>query len=148
MDRIGVTKEEFQQKLARIPRQWIPQRESEGGTSSRNPNPVTWMGARLKNLIGEAEKSAAGMGEETGVLCVDVPAESAAYGAGLRNGDIVIGLNQERIDTLTQLIEAFVYARDDAVPLTVFNAVARTLTLERLQWCVLFIVLFYEKVIY
>ena len=44
-----------------------------GGSGKRQ-----WLGATIKNLVGKAEMSAAGMGRETGVLLLEVPPDSAA----------------------------------------------------------------------
>ena len=57
--------------------------------SKRDPRVTTWLGAKVKNIIGLGEVSAAGLPGETGVSLLEVPADSAAAKAGLQAGDAI-----------------------------------------------------------
>ena len=60
-------------------------------------------GAKVKNMTTEAEKSAVGIGDITGVLLLSVPPESEAAKFGFRPGDCILKLNGRSLDTLEQL---------------------------------------------
>jgi hypothetical protein len=64
------------------------------------PVPTTqtvWLGATIRELIG-AEYSVVGVRAGAhGILLVDVPANAAAYAAGLRSGDFITRLNGHEI---------------------------------------------------
>jgi hypothetical protein len=79
----------------------------DGGT--RDPNPITWRGAQVKNLIGLDERSATGMGADVGVLLVSVPDGSQAATDGFKNLDVILqfaGQNVAALDDLTRLYNA------------------------------------------
>ena len=79
----------------------------DGGT--RDPNPITWRGAQVKNLIGLDERSATGMGADVGVLVVSVPDGSQAATDGFKNLDVILqfaGQNVVSLDDLTRLYNA------------------------------------------
>lgn len=65
---------------------------------------VGFLGGTLKNLTTEAEKSAVGIGEITGVLVMDASNKSAIYKAGLRGGDLTIECNGKKINSLNELL--------------------------------------------
>ncbi len=128
MDRFGVLKPAFQREVAQEPRAFaVAAREQH---NARDPKPVTWFGATIKNLTGEAEKSAAGIGRETGVLFVAVPARSRAADAGFRLGDVILEANGESTDSLDDLHRITTESRGRPVQFTVFNAVERTIMLQ------------------
>lgn len=79
----------------------------DGG--ARDPNPVTWRGAQVKNLIGLDERSATGMGTDVGVLVVSAPAGSQAATDGFKNLDVILqieGQNVVSLDDLNRLYTA------------------------------------------
>ena len=79
----------------------------DGGT--RDPNPITWRGAQVKNLIGLDERSATGLGADVGVLVVTVPAGSQAETDGFKNYDVILqfaGQNVVSLDDLNRLYAA------------------------------------------
>jgi hypothetical protein len=70
----------------------------DGGT--RDPNPITWRGAQVKNLVGLDERSATGLGADVGVLVVTVPAGSQAETDGFKNYDVILQLGGQSVTSL------------------------------------------------
>ncbi|MDR2430252.1 MAG: right-handed parallel beta-helix repeat-containing protein [Puniceicoccales bacterium] len=67
----------------------------------------TWQKARIKNIVGLGERSAAGLMEETGVWLVGDTAKSkflARYGA--RDGDVLLRWNNVTITSVEELLAA------------------------------------------
>ena len=94
MDQFGVQKAELK-AIARVP-ELPPVKIPAAAASVRDTTPVTWLGASVRNIAGEGEMSAFGLPGVTGVLVLDVPAESALAKAGLRKNDVILALNGER----------------------------------------------------
>jgi hypothetical protein len=91
MDRFGVQKPELK-AIARGPRLPQPKVPTPAATS-RAPEPATWLGARVRNIIDEGEMSAFGLPGVKGVLVLEVPAESPLAKAGLRKNDVILSVN-------------------------------------------------------
>ncbi len=109
MDRFGVLKAEFQSEAARETRAFKPAATVRSGQSPRSSRKETWLGATVRNLIGEAEKSAAGLGAETGVLILAAPSASRAAQAGFEAGDVILAIDGEKthcFDDLKRLTDA------------------------------------------
>lgn len=80
MDQFGVQKPELK-KIARtpaLPTPGVKQQEQ----SSRDPRIVSWQGAKIKNIIGLDDISAAGLSGEIGVKLVEAPAEHECRATG------------------------------------------------------------------
>jgi membrane-associated protease RseP (regulator of RpoE activity) len=92
MDRFGVQKPELK-AIARVPQ--LPQSKTPAPVvaTARAADPVTWLGARVRNITGEGEMSAFGLPGVTGVLVLEVPVDSALAKAGLRNNDVILSVN-------------------------------------------------------
>jgi hypothetical protein len=105
MDRFGVEKPEFK-AIARTPE--LPRiKESAPRAVTRAADPVTWLGASVRNITGEGEMSAFGLPGVTGVLVLEVPAESPQAKAGLRKNDVILSVNGAKTaDTATLLKQA------------------------------------------
>ena len=54
---------------------------------------MTWFGARVRNIFNEGELSAFGLPGVTGVLVLDVPAQSALAKDGLKKNDVILSIN-------------------------------------------------------
>jgi membrane-associated protease RseP (regulator of RpoE activity) len=102
MDRFGVQKPELK-AIARVPQ--LPQGKTPAPTATtRSADAVTWLGARVRNITGAGEMSAFGLPGVTGVLVLEVPAESSLAKAGLRNNDVILSIDGETTaDTPTLL---------------------------------------------
>jgi hypothetical protein len=104
MDQFGVRKPEFK-ALARVPQ--LPQTRLAVAAVSRAADPVTWLGASVRNITSEGEMSAFGLPGVTGVLVLEVPAGSAPAKAGLRKNDVILSVNGAKTaDTATLLQQA------------------------------------------
>jgi hypothetical protein len=100
MDQFGVTKPALR-AIARTPS--FGERGSAKAAAPVDDQVVEWLGAKVKNVTTEGERSAAGLPEVAGVLLVDVPTESPAALAGLRKMDVVTELNKQPIRSVRRL---------------------------------------------
>jgi hypothetical protein len=105
MDQFGVQKPELK-AIARVPQ--LPQPKMPAATiTARDITPVTWLGASVRNITGEGEMSAFGLPGVTGVLVLEVPADSASAKAGLRKNDVILSVNGAKTaDTAALLRQA------------------------------------------
>jgi hypothetical protein len=62
-----------------------------------------WLGAKIKNITSLAERSAAGLPDESGVLIQSVKLSSPAQKAGLLAGDVIIGCEGQKISKMQNL---------------------------------------------
>jgi hypothetical protein len=90
MDQFGATNPELK-AIARTPE--LPQAEIPSAASARAAAPVTWLGAKVRNIVNEGEMSAFGLPGVTGVLVLEVPAESSLAKAGLQKNDVILSIN-------------------------------------------------------
>jgi membrane-associated protease RseP (regulator of RpoE activity) len=91
MDQFGVQKPEFK-AIARV--QQLPQSKTPAPiAATRAADPITCFGARVRNITDEGEMSAFGLAGVTGVLVLDVSADSPLAQAGLRKNDVIIAVN-------------------------------------------------------
>ena len=106
MDRFGVQKPALK-ALARTPE--LPRVQSRAASPAsaatvRPADPVTWFGARLRNIVDEGERSAFGLPAATGVLVLEVPAGSALAKAGLRKNDVILSADGRKIPDTAALV--------------------------------------------
>jgi hypothetical protein len=105
MDRFGVRKPELR-AIARTPQLPRPG-ESGPAPTARAAAPETWLGVKVRNIADEGERSAFGLPGVTGVLVLDVPAQSPLSEPGLRHGDVILSVEDRPIpDTAALLREA------------------------------------------
>jgi hypothetical protein len=105
MNRFGVQKPEFR-AIARTPE--LPRiKESAPRTVTRAADPMTWLGANVRNITGEGEMSAFGLPGVTGVLVLEVSAESPLAKSGLQKDDVILSVNGAKTaDTATLVKQA------------------------------------------
>ncbi len=101
MDQFGVQKPELK-KLARTPSFVVGKEE----VSKRDAKVRDWLGAKIKNIIGLGEISAAGLPGEVGVRLVAVPADSIAARSGLKEGDVILKCNGKPTEEAGALLRA------------------------------------------
>jgi hypothetical protein len=115
MDQFGVKKPSLK-AIAKTPVITPPNPAKPAPASPAAPKTERWLGASLHGLVGE-EFSAFGVSkEEGGVQLVEVPADSPAARAGLRQNDLVQAVNDRKVSTVAQLFTAIKYAGN--APLT------------------------------
>lgn len=91
MDRFGVQKPALK-AIARTP--GLPgQRPVADASIARDATPRSWFGASVRNIADEGEMSAFGLPGVTGVLVMEVPADSAPAKAGLKKNDVILSVN-------------------------------------------------------
>ncbi len=89
MDQFGVRKPALK-TIARTP---VFQNPRTGPAVARDTTRSVWLGATVRNIADEGEMSAYGLPGVTGVLLLEIPADSAAAKAGLQRSDVVLGLD-------------------------------------------------------
>jgi membrane-associated protease RseP (regulator of RpoE activity) len=65
-----------------------------------------WLGARLQDLAGEDFSAYGTRKEDGGVALVSVPEGSSAAAAGLKEGDLIQGLNGQKVSDVSGLLTA------------------------------------------
>jgi PDZ domain len=73
-------------------------------TGQKGDEVTDFMGLKIKNLTTLGERSATGMSSETGVLIVDVPANSPFTGL-LRPNDVILGMNGQPVTKIYELLD-------------------------------------------
>ncbi len=66
---------------------------------------IVFIGAKVKNLVTQGERSATGMDDTRGVLVVEVAAGSTAAGF-LQPNDVILSFNNRQVNKLHDLLEA------------------------------------------
>ncbi|MEN8126399.1 MAG: hypothetical protein ABFR90_01195 [Planctomycetota bacterium] len=82
----------------------LEQQVNGASTSRGDDTIVDFLGGKIKDMTSEAEKSAVGIGEITGVLVMEAPDNSPLYKAGLRIGQLIIKLDNEKVDNLQKFM--------------------------------------------
>jgi S1-C subfamily serine protease len=72
--------------------------------TTRSREVMTWEGARVRNIVGLDEVSAAGTPGETGVTVLDVPRASEANKAGITAGDVILSFNNKPVKDTQDLM--------------------------------------------
>lgn len=106
MDSFGVQKPELK-AIARTPD--LPGGRTKAATleSKRDGRVVEWLGAKIKNVTGMGEVSAAGLPGEIGIRVQEVAPQSEAGKAGLRANDVILRYDGKDMTTLDQLLAAY-----------------------------------------
>ena len=105
MDQFGVTKPNLK-AIARTPA--LPGETAAAEAKPKRDTGIRqWEGARVRNVAGDGDRSGYGLPDATGVVVVDVKAESAAASYGLRKDDVIRDLSGKRIAGMGDLTSAF-----------------------------------------
>jgi len=75
---------------------------------------ITWLGAKIKSMQTEGEKSATGMYDITGVLFIDVPSGSEAEKLGFGTLDVVLAVDGRQAANLKDFLDALAEAEPGA----------------------------------
>jgi hypothetical protein len=92
--------------IARTPQ--LPSAKSAASVtldSTRSRAVVAWEGAKVRNIVGLDEVSAAGTPGETGVIVLEAPETSLAGAAGLTDGDVILGFNDKPVNDTQDLLK-------------------------------------------
>jgi hypothetical protein len=100
LDNFGVQKPSLK-AIARTPRIGDARAEAP----QRDARVETWLGAQVRNLVGQSEMSAYGTPGETGVLILEVPALSALAKAGLHKDDVILTLDAKGTAQVSDLLQ-------------------------------------------
>ena len=73
--------------------------------STRSREVVMWEGARVRNIAGLDEVSAAGTPGETGVTVLDASPTSEANKAGITDGDVILAFNNKPVKDTQDLMQ-------------------------------------------
>jgi hypothetical protein len=103
MDQFGVRKPALR-ALARVPE--LPQTNAPVPMVTARPeDPITWLGAQLRNIVDAGEQSAFGLPNATGVLILDLTTDSPLMLTGLRRHDVILALNDSDIPDTRSLLK-------------------------------------------
>jgi hypothetical protein len=72
--------------------------------ATRSRAVVAWQGAKVRNVVGLDEVSAAGTPGETGVNVLEVLQGTPAGRAGLMSGDVILGFNNKPVKDIQDLL--------------------------------------------
>ena len=107
MDHFGVHKPELK-AMARKP--VLPgQRPVAESSGQRDVSVRSWLGASVRNIADEGEMSAFGLPGVTGVLVLEVPAQSVLSRAGLEKNDVILSINGVKAGDVATLFGKFLH---------------------------------------
>lgn len=131
LDEFGVTKPQFIALVNQARTNINLSSHHDEIENVRHHDSMEWLGATVKNLVGKDEMSAAGMTKETGIMVVSVPNHSQAKQIGIQEGDVLIGWNDQAIDTVSDLKQLIQDNKKYPVRLSVMNSVERTVLFSK-----------------
>jgi len=103
MDQFGVQKPELK-AIARTPVLPVP-KVVVATPVARDTTPRAWLGAHVRNIADAGEMSAFGLPGVTGVLVLEVPADSALAKAGLQKNDVILSVNGAKTADVASLLQ-------------------------------------------
>ncbi|MHC4510160.1 MAG: PDZ domain-containing protein [Planctomycetota bacterium] len=139
MDTFGVRKPEFRKigeaahkKYQKFRPEQIWGSSGSADTAHGEPKAriYTCLGAKVKELTTEEEKSVAAVGELTGVYVIEVPQGSAAARAGIVAGDAILAVNGRKVANVAALRKRLKRGKRKTVELHVVGATDRKIKLE------------------
>ena len=100
MDNFGVQKAELKAiaKQPSIPELNAPYFQNDTKSTK------DWLGATLKNVETLAEQSASGLHNMDGVIVLSVKNESKLAMSGIKDGDVIVGVEGEKIKNISELL--------------------------------------------
>ena len=84
----------------------LPGKTSSSSAPARNPSPRVWMGARVRNIADEGERSAFGLPSVSGVLVLEILPTSSLNRSGLKKNDVILSLNGTNIPDVATLMQS------------------------------------------
>jgi hypothetical protein len=121
MDQFGVTNIKLK-VIARTPFKSTTNTVLIKDSVVRNNTTKNFLGAKIKNIIGQGEISAYGLPGDVGVLILQVPAGSTAENAGLKKDDVILKCGEQEISNVDNLLKIFSgFARGTTVTLGIWR---------------------------
>lgn len=102
MNQFGVQKPELK-AIARTPALPMPTGVAAAPVA-RDTTPHVWLGANVRNIADEGEMSAFGLPGVTGVLVLEVAADSPPAKAGLQKNDVILSVNGDKTTDAVTLL--------------------------------------------
>ena len=102
MDQFGVQKPDLK-AIARTPVLPVP-KVVAAAPATRDATPRAWLGASVRNIADEGEMSAFGLPGVTGVLVLEIPADSALAKTGLQKNDVILTVNGNKTADVATLL--------------------------------------------
>jgi len=102
MDRLGVQRPALK-ALART--SVLPGQKPAAASGARDITPHSWLGAGVRNVADMGEMSALGLPGVTGVLVLEVPADSVLAKGGLQKGDVILCVNGSKTVDVGALLQ-------------------------------------------
>ena len=131
MDQFGVQKPALR-AMAKTPQLPSVRANATERTSDRDASVVSWLGAKLKNVIGLGEVSAAGLPGEIGVRVEEVEANTAAERFGFKPNDVILKYGNTVVNAMPDFLKADRAAAEGKLKLEVFRGQQReTLDIEK-----------------
>ncbi len=106
MDQFGVTNIKLK-AIARTPFKSTTNTVLINESVVRDNTTQNFLGAKVKNIMGQGEISAYGLPGEIGVLILQVPAGSTAENAGLKKDDVILKCGDQEINNVDNLFKVF-----------------------------------------
>jgi hypothetical protein len=75
------------------------------GAAVRDTTPRAWLGAKVRNIADMGEMSAFGLPGVTGVLVLEVTADSGLARAGLQKNDVILSVNGTKVADVSALLQ-------------------------------------------
>ncbi len=104
MDDFGVTSERLK-AVARTPE--LPHAAPKAEIAARDETIRSFLGAKVKNIVGQGEMSASGLPGEIGILLMDVPEDSQAARFGLRTADVILGIGDRDVERWAEFVREY-----------------------------------------
>jgi len=121
MDKFGVIKPEYKAEAEQAQNNIYQVQQELVSAAKRDDRLQKWLGATVKNVLGEGEVSAAGLPGEVGVLCVSVPERSEAAQAGFQGGDVILEFDGKVVDAIRDLFAKIKEAKGEKVTVVVYR---------------------------
>jgi len=121
MDQFGVVSPRLR-AIARTPElPTIAGQSDQGKGQAPAAIPGLQLGARVRDISGPGDRSAYGLPDESGVLVIDAPPDSVAHRFGLMTDDVIIAVDSQAVQTVTELAAIVDRAQGKTLHLTVIR---------------------------
>lgn len=103
LDNVGATISEYRQEAMEAHKKYDKPLFMTNKEVVKDDRVQTWLGATIKNMTTDTEKSAAGIDDVKGIILINVPEASPLYKAGGRAGDVILQVNTVSVYTIKDL---------------------------------------------